>query len=71
MPEWTSQYFHLEELVHFDPGYPDQNIVDYFRDLDNVAIHLPHVTQKERAKLVWKTSFPVSEMTTTSFAKHW
>ena len=62
-PGRTSQCPRLEELEfiakdmeHFDPDNCDQNIEDYFRELDNNLIDLPHATQREKAKLLWKTS---------------
>ncbi|XP_056256394.1 uncharacterized protein LOC130184486 [Seriola aureovittata] len=45
-----------KDIEHFDPDSSDQHIENYFKELDHNLIDLPHATQREKTKLVWKTS---------------
>ena len=62
-PEMTSQCPRLKvlELIakdidHFDTDSCNHHIEDYFRELEYNLVDLPHATQSEKVKLVWKTS---------------
>ncbi|XP_037628624.1 uncharacterized protein LOC119489809 isoform X2 [Sebastes umbrosus] len=48
--------FIAKDIECFDPGNCDQHIDDYFKELDHNLIDLKHATQREKVKLVWKTS---------------
>ncbi|KAF0027409.1 hypothetical protein F2P81_020150 [Scophthalmus maximus] len=59
----TSQFPRLEvleflanDIEHFDPTNSDQNIDNYFRELEKTLIDLPNETQGEKVTFVWKTS---------------
>ena len=45
-----------KDIECFDPDNCDHHIDDYFRELDHNLIDLTHATQREKVKLVWKTS---------------
>ena len=48
--------FLAKDIALFDPDNCDQHIDDYFRELDNCLVDLPHATEREKIKLLWKTS---------------
>lgn len=48
--------FIAKDIEHFDPDNCDHHIENYFVELDHNLIDLPHATQTEKVKLLWKTS---------------
>ncbi|KAL7380779.1 hypothetical protein ABVT39_023988 [Epinephelus coioides] len=45
-----------KDIELFDPNNCDQHVDDYLRELDNCLVDLPQATEREKIKLLWKTS---------------
>ncbi|KAL7407266.1 hypothetical protein ABVT39_005928 [Epinephelus coioides] len=48
--------FLAKDIELFDPNNCDQHVDDYLRELDNCLVDLPQATEREKIKLLWKTS---------------
>ncbi|KAF0025025.1 hypothetical protein F2P81_021906 [Scophthalmus maximus] len=48
------------DIEHFDPENSDQNIDNYFRELENTLIDLHNAPQREKVKLVFIQTLPPS-----------
>ncbi len=45
-----------KDIEHFNPNDCDHHVEDYLHELDHNLCDLPNATQREKVKLVWKTS---------------
>ena len=45
-----------EDIERFDPSSHNSTIEDYLREIEHSLSDLPHVTSREKLKLIWKTT---------------
>lgn len=55
-PRFDLLEFLAKDIGQFDPGNGDNNVDNYFRELDLNLIDMPNASEREKVKLVWKTS---------------